>query len=72
VYLKIFNFLIKTGRQKILHQMIASILWLSLVLISSLIEFFLLNFFPNNWNLPPFQKNYYQSSYCDLHKEKYI
>jgi hypothetical protein len=63
VYLSLYVFGQQTGRKKILHRIIENIPWLQ-----SALNFFLdlLRLFPNVWILPPFQRSYYQSLYCDF------
>ena len=69
VYLNLYIFGQLTGRQTIVHQMIASIPWLQ----SALNFFFdMLRLFPNIWTLPPFQRNYYQSLYCYFVPHSYL
>ena len=65
VFINFYIFREQTGRQKILHRMIASIPWLQSALLPEW-NFDLLGLFPNIWTVPGFQRVYYQSLYCDF------
>ena len=66
LYIVLYIFGYQTARQKILHQMMASIPWLSLFSISSWIEFWFISVVPKFLSCPPFQRICYKYIYCDF------
>ena len=59
VYLNLYIFGQQTGKQKIPHRMIAKIPWLQCAPNFFLNRSLLVRGFPNNLNVPPFQRIYY-------------
>ena len=67
LYILVFKFLdSKTGRQNILHRMIASISWLQSASSFFTNKILIYCLFPNIWTLPHFKRDYYQYLYCDF------
>jgi hypothetical protein len=64
VYLNLYASGQQTGRQKILHRVIASVLWLSLLLISSWMTLRTVRLFPKYLNCSTFQRSYYLYLCC--------